>query len=321
MTEFLMLPPQTDITRAWAHRLRADVPEISVIVAETAEDAARAIVRADAAFGFLPPDLLARAQRLRWLQAPYAAPPPGYYHAELVAHPVVVTNTREIYNDHIAAHVMACILMFARNLVHYHRQQFAKTWDAAPLDTGVTHLPDSTLLIVGVGGIGTETARLAASFGMRVIGTDARRTDKPDYISELHRADALDELLPRADFVVLTVPHTPATEGFMHRARFQRMKRSAIFINIGRGMTTRLADLTAALQAGEIAGAALDVYEQEPLPRDHPLWDLPNVVLTPHISGYGPYLDDRRYEILRHNCRAFARGEPLLNLVDKANRF
>jgi phosphoglycerate dehydrogenase-like enzyme len=131
----------------------------------------------------------------------------------------------------------------------------------------------------------------------------------------------MDELLPRADFVILTVPHTPATEGFMHRARFQRMKRGAFFINIGRGMTTKLDDLVAALNAGEIAGAALDVFEQEPLPAEHPLWTMPNVLITPHMAGWGPYLDDRRYQIVLDNCRAFLGNKPLRNVVDKAAWF
>jgi phosphoglycerate dehydrogenase-like enzyme len=121
--------------------------------------------------------------------------------------------------------------------------------------------------------------------------------------------------------VILTVPHTPATEGFMHRARFQRMKPTAFFINIGRGMTTRLDDLVAALRAGEIAGAGLDVFEQEPLPADHPLWTLPGVLITPHTAGYGPYLDDRRFEILLDNCRRFLVGRPLRNVVDKSSWF
>ena len=120
-----------------------------------------------------------------------------------------------------------------------------------------------------------------------------------------------------ADFVVLTVPHTPATEGLMHRARFQRMRPTAFFINIGRGRTTRLNDLVEALRAGEIAGAGLDVFEQEPLPPDHPLWTLPNMLITPHVAGYGPYLDERRYQIIAANCRAFAAGRPLRNVVDK----
>ena len=140
-------------------------------------------------------------------------------------------------------------------------------------------------------------------------------------MSALYGADALDSLLPGADFVILTVPHTPATEGFMNRARFQRMKRTAFFINIGRGMTTRLDDLVAALKAGEIAGAGLDVFEQEPLPAEHPLWTMPGVLITPHTAGFGPYLDDRRYEILRDNCQRFLARQPLRNVVDKTSWF
>ncbi len=121
--------------------------------------------------------------------------------------------------------------------------------------------------------------------------------------------------------MVLTVPHTPATEGFFDRAKFRRMKRSAFFINIGRGMTTRLDDLVAALRAGEIAGAALDVFETEPLPPEHPLWLMPNVLITPHMAGYGPYLNERRYAIIRDNALAFATGGPMRNVVDKANWF
>ena len=121
--------------------------------------------------------------------------------------------------------------------------------------------------------------------------------------------------------MILTVPHTPETEGFMNRARFQRMKRSAFFINIGRGMTTRLDDLVAALEAGEIAGAGLDVFEQEPLPPDHPLWTMPGVLITPHTAGHGPYLDERRFDVLRENAKRFLAGEALRNIVDKSRWF
>src|SRR5512144_3202964 len=262
----LMLPPQSETTREWAKRLGAELPGLSIVVAEDLVQAARAIGRAEAAFGTMPAALLREAARLRWLQAPQAAPPAGYYYPELIAHPVAVTNFRGIYNDHIAAHIMAFVLAFARGLHDDLRHQLRREWHKRPLDTGVIHLAESTALIVGVGGIGAETARVASAFGMRVIGTDGRRRDLPPGLAELHRPDALDSLLPRADFVILTVPHTPATEGFMHRARFQRMKRSAFFINIGRGMTTKLDDLVATLNAGEIAGAALDVFEHEPLP-------------------------------------------------------
>ena len=317
----VMLPPQTATTRAWATRVADEAPGMAIVVAETTDEAANALVSADAAFGTLPPSLLREAGRLRWLQAPQAAPPAGYYYPELIAHQVVVTNFREIYNDHIGAHIMAFVLAFARDLHRYLPQQLRREWNPAPLDTGVVHLPRATALIVGVGGIGAEAARLAAAFGMRVIGVDARRRDNPAGVAEMHPAEALDGLLPRADFVILTVPHTPATEGFMNRARFRLMKRSAFFINIGRGMTTRLDDLVAALRAGEIAGAALDVFEQEPLPADHPLWTMDGVLITPHTAGFGPHLDERRFEILRDNCRRFAAGQPLRNVVDKASWF
>ncbi len=319
--KLLMLPPQRDLTRQWAKRLADIVPGMDIIVAEDNEAAAAAIVTADAAFGTLPPDLLAKAQRLRWLQAPQAAPPAGYYYPELIAHKLTVTNFREIFNDHISAHIMAFVLAFARGLHVLIPQQLRREWKPPALDHGVVSLPGATALIVGLGGIGAETARLLAAFGMRVLATDARRTDKPDSVAELHQAEALDRLLPEADFVILTVPHTPATEGFFKATKFALMKPSAFFINIGRGMTTKLDDLVAALRSGQIAGAALDVYEQEPLPAEHPLWGAPNVLLTPHTAGYGPHLDERRFQIIQDNCRAFVNGQPLRNVVDKANWF
>ncbi len=318
---FLMLPPQTDLTRQWARRLREAVPSMNLIVAEDTETAAAAIPTADAAFGTLPPDLLAKAQRLRWLQAPQAAPPAGYYYPELIAHSLTVTNFREIYNDHISAHILAFVLAFARGFHVFIPQQLRREWKKPPEDHGVVPLPGATALIVGLGGIGTETARLLAAFGMHVLAVDARRTDKPNSVAELHPPEALDEILPRADFVILTVPHTPATEGFFNRARFRLMKPTAFFINIGRGMTTRLDDLVAALNAGELAGAGLDVYEREPLPPDHPLWGMANVLLTPHMAGYGPHLNERRFQIMQDNCQAFAEGRALRNVVDKATWF
>jgi len=319
--KFVMLPPQTEVTRDWGSKLTEAMPEVRVVIAEDQATAEREIVDAEAAFGRLPREVLAKARRLRWLQAPQIAPPAGYYYPELIEHPIVVTNFREIFNDHISAHIMAFVLAFARGLHVFIPQQLRREWKKSRENSGVVHLPEATALIVGVGGIGAETARLAAAFGMTVLATDARRTTAPAGVAELHKPEALDTLLPRADFVILTVPHTPATEGFMHRARFQRMKRSAFFINIGRGMTTKLDDLVAALNAGEIAGAALDVFEQEPLPAEHPLWTMPNVLLTPHTAGWGPYLDDRRYQIMIDNCRAFLDGKPLRNIVDKASWF
>jgi phosphoglycerate dehydrogenase-like enzyme len=318
---FLMLPPQSALTREWARRLSGSVPGLKLVVAEDADEAAAAIVTADAAFGTLSADLLAMARRLRWLQAPQAAPPAGYYYPELVAHTLTVTNFREIYNDHISAHILAFVLAFARGLHVFIPQQLRREWKKPPSDEGVVPLPGSTALIVGLGGIGSETARLLAAFGVRVLAVDARRTEKPEHVAELHKPAALDAILPQADFVILTVPHTPATEGFFNAAKFRLMKKTAFFINIGRGMTTKLDDLVAALNAGAIAGAALDVYEQEPLPAEHPLWGMPNVLMTPHMAGYGPHLNERRFQIIEDNCKSFANGQPLRNVVDKSSWF
>jgi len=321
MPKLVFLPPQRDFTRGWAAAVVAQVPELRVVVAETPQEAGLEIADADAAFGAIPPELLKLASRLKWLQAPSIAPPAGYYSPELIAHPVTVTNFRGIFNDHIAAHIMAFVLAFARGLHRYFPQQVRHAWAPAPLDTGVVHLPESTALIVGVGGIGAEAAKLCAGFGMQVIGVDARLETRPTGVAELHKPAALDDVLPRADFVILTIPHTPETEGLMNAERFGRMQPSAFFINIGRGKTTRLHDLNAALRSGQLAGAGLDVFEDEPLPPDHPLWDAPNVLITPHTAGFGPYLDDRRQEIILDNARRFVRGEPLRNVVDKAHWF
>ena len=224
-TQFLMMPPQTDKTREWSARLAATLPQLEVVVAEDRAQAESAIATAESAFGTIPPVLLRQARRLRWLQAPQAAPPAGYYYPELIAHPVAITNFREIYNDHIGAHVMAFVLAFARGLQRYIPQQLRREWEKPAQNEGVVHLPEATALVVGVGGIGSEIARLAASFGIRVIGVDERRRDTPPGVAELHRADELDALLPQADFVILTVPHTPETEGFMNRARLDDSAR------------------------------------------------------------------------------------------------
>ena len=179
--KFVMLPPQTDTTRGWARRLAEAVPEVRVVVAEDADTAAREIVDAEAAFGWLGKELLSKATNLRWLQAPQAAPAAGYYYPELVSHPVSVTNFREIYNDHIGAHILAFVLAFARGLHVFIPQQLRREWKKSPLETGdVVHLPEATALIVGLGGIGAEAARLLAAFGVTVLATDARRTAAPE---------------------------------------------------------------------------------------------------------------------------------------------
>ena len=300
----------------WPDLLRREIPGIDVHLCPTVGEAMEVIGDADAAFGDIAPELLARAERLRWIACPQAGPPAGYYHQRLIDSAVTVTNTREIYNDHISAHIMAMLLAFARGLPSYIPQQLRGEWrPGAP----TVYLPEATAAVVGAGGIGGETARLCAQFGMTVLAVDPRLPAPTEGIAELHRPENLPAVLPRADFVIVTVPETPQTQGMFARPQFQAMKPTAFFINIGRGATVDLADLTDALQAGEIAGAGLDVFQVEPLPATHPLWTMPGVLLTPHVAGAGPYLEQRRTDLFLDNCRRFNAGRPLRNVVDKAN--
>ena len=321
--KFVFVPPHSAPINGWVQRLQDAIPDVEFVAPATEEETISEIANADAAFGTLSKDVLAAGKNLKWIQAPAAAPNAGYYYPELIAHQAQVTNFREIYNDHISTHILAVMLSFAKHLNIYRDQQNESNW--SPLGSPEYHssfLPEETVLIVGLGGIGTETARLCSAFGMKVIATDARRDSKPEFVDEMGSSEDLDRFLPLADWVVLTIPHTPSTEGLFNSSKFKLMKNSAIFINIGRGMTTKLDDLADALDGGEIAGAGLDVYEIEPLPVDHRLWSAPNTILTPHIAAQGgAHLEERRYEIISENIRHLLAGEPLRNVVDKANWF
>lgn len=313
----LMTPPINQGLRDWARRLLADVPGLDVVVAEDDAAAEEALGRAEAVYGWVSPGMLPAATKLRWLQSPFAAPFAGYYYPELIDHPMTVTNARGIYSDHISHHIMMFMLALSRGLPYWVAAQRENTWDSRARKHDYVSLPGSTVLIVGVGGIGAETARLCTAFGAKVIGVDPR--PEHDCPAEMHAPGELDSLLPSADFVVTTAPHTPETEFMWNADRFRCMKTSAYFINIGRGMTCRLDDLTAALAGGEIAGAGLDVFEIEPLPADHPLWHMDNVLITPHVAtGGAADIAERRYALLKDNARRFVAGEPLSNVVDKA---
>lgn len=315
----VLLPPQRASAAGWAERLTKDVPGLTVLSPDE-PNVAEALRTADAAYGVLPAELLAATTRLRWLQAPQAGPPPGFYHPELVAHPVQVTNMRATYTDHVAEHTLAMVLALTRGLPQYVQDQQHAAWNPNWEPTAVVPLSETTALVIGVGAVGAEVGRLLAAFGTKVIGVDARRSEAPGF-AEVLPVDALDEQLPTADLVILTVPHTPDTEGMVNRQFLQRCKRSALFVNVGRGPTVRLDDLDAALAAGELRGAALDVFEIEPLPAEHPLWHRPGVLLTPHVAGAGPHTDERRYAVLVENCRRFVAGQELINVVDKTKWF
>jgi phosphoglycerate dehydrogenase-like enzyme len=315
--KIVLLPPY--VGEDWPEKIERIIPGAVVKAFQDPGDARADIEDADAAYGTVPPDLFARAKKLRWIAAPLAGLGGDWFYDELVRSDVVVTNMRGIYNEHLAAHIMGFVLAFARRFDQYLPQQAERTWRRAQ---PVIDLPSTTALIVGVGGAGAEASRLCAAFGMHVVGVDPRITAPSEGMTELVTPDHLDERLGEADFVILTTPETPETRGMFDAGRFARMKRGAYFINIGRGPCVVTDDLVAALHSGQIAGAGLDVVTPEPLPPDHPLWTMPGVLITPHTAIYGaPHQQDRREAIFLENCRRFVAGEPLLNMVDKRRWF
>ena len=304
--------PHPDVLETWATELCAEFESLEVVIAVTDEEILQQLGDADGAYGVLPGGW--HAPQLRWLQAPMANPPLGYFTPELAAHPVVVTNMRGVYNDHIATHVMAFPLSFARGLPQYARDQRNREYrrGVAP----VLHLADSTVLFIGAGGVAHQAARYLQPWGPRVVAVDARpESTSGGAIDAVFAADDLEAQLPLADAVVMTVPHTSDSEGMLGRRQFGLMKPTAVFINIGRGMTVVLDDLVDALEAGELAGAGLDVFDQEPLPPDHRIWTMPNVLITPHVAMVGPDIDRRRFELIADNCRRLLTGEPLQYVV------
>jgi phosphoglycerate dehydrogenase-like enzyme len=189
------------------------------------------------------------------------------------------------------------------------------------MDRAHQHLSDCTLGVVGVGSIGSEVLRRASAFGMRLLGVDPIHRSVPGLLDDVWPVDRLSGLLGQSDYVVIAAPHTPETEKLFRRSVIQQMKRTGILINIGRGAIVDLTDLRASLEAGEIAGAALDVCEVEPLPADHPLWRMPNVIITPHVAAASPHIAERHLETLLENIRRFVRDEPPATVVDKRKWF
>ncbi|MBI92550.1 MAG: hydroxyacid dehydrogenase [Gemmatimonadaceae bacterium] len=319
--KFVFLPPASDRHRQWAEAIRAALPDLDVSVCPDRAVALGELAEARGAFGTLDAELLAAASELQWLAAPAAGPRPQFYFPELVSSDVTVTNIRGIYSDHISTQIMSYVLAFARGLHVYIPLQVEGVWAQGEQRANTIFLPEATAVVIGVGGIGAETARHLDHFGVHVIGVDPRVESPPPGVRELIRPDALDDHIGRGDFVIMTAPQTPSTQGMMNAALIGKMKQTAILINIGRGSNVNLDDLADALDEGRIGGAALDVFETEPLPADHRLWKAPNFLLTPHMAGDGPYLDDRRRDLLIENCRRLRDGEELLNIVDKANWF
>ncbi len=307
--------------------------QLNIVNCESLEQAEAEIGDADGFYGKMLPDLLAAARQLQWVQSPTASLE-HYLFPALIQHPCQLTNMRGLFYDVIADHVFTYILMFARRMHIYMAQQYESNWspvggetgradysvgpgNVTPMDHQHQQLADSTLGILGMGSIGREIARYGKQLGMTVIGVDPY-SEPPKYVDTFGGLTDLDEMLSSSDFVVIAAPHTPETEGLFNLEVMGKMKSSAFLINIGRGVIIPLDDLVTALNADLIAGAALDVFEIEPLPEDHPLWKMPNVIITPHIAACTPKVSERHLEVLLGNIRRFANDESLLNVVNKS---
>ena len=295
----------------WMGRIR----EIGMETHEAESEAAALdlIGDADAYYGRMTPALLSAGKKLRWIQATSAGLD-GYYFPELHESQVTVTNLRGIYSDVIAEHVFALLLSLARGIPEYFRSQLEGRWEKKHVP--VIHVAGTTLGVLGLGGIGLAVAERGHAFGMRVLALDPAPKGRPDYVERIYGVDELHAMLGEVDFFVLCAPHTGETDRMIDAAALRAMKPSAIFINIGRGKVVDLAALTRALMNGELAGAGLDVFEEEPLAEGHPLWGMGNVMITPHVAAHSDRIEERRIGLIAENVRRFRDGEPLLNVVD-----
>ncbi|MBD3645470.1 D-2-hydroxyacid dehydrogenase [Alcanivorax sp.] len=225
---------------------------------------------------------------------------------------IVVTNARGIFDRGIAEYVLGALLLFAKDTLTNLALQAENRWQHR--ETRL--LKGSRALIVGAGSIGREVATVLRAMGMEVIGT-ARRARQDSAFDRVHRQQDLPALLGDADYVVITAPLTPDTEGLFDAAQFRRMKPGAILVNVGRGAIVSTDALFQALQTGRLGGAALDVFEQEPLPADHPLWDQPNVMLSAHMAGDFIGWRAALGQQFVDNFHRWRRGQPLINPVNK----
>lgn len=287
--------------------------DIEVVTVDSETSAIDAIEHADAFYGRLTPNILSAGKQLKWVQATSAGLD-GYFFPELRTSDVVLTNLRGIYSDVIADHVFAFILTLARGMHVYTQHQLAGQWQKG---ADVIHLGGKVLGIIGLGGIGLEVAKRGHAFGMTVMAVDPAPKDRPDYVAEVFDPKDVMRLLTQADFVVICVPHTGETEYLIDRNALEQMKNTAVLVNIGRGKVVDLTALTEVIQAGQLGGAGLDVFETEPLPEGHALWSMPQVVITPHVAGISPEVPKRRMRVIVENVRRFVAGEGLLNVVDK----
>ena len=298
-----------------------DIEGVEYVIASTEEEAIRMAADIDATIDICGAPFIEAAPKLRWVQM-LSTGVNGVPFDLLQERGIVLTNAGA-YGPNMADHTMAFMLMLSRQIPQILRRQVKERWlkkDTAIPDPG--ELDGQTLLIIGLGGIGLETAKRAAAFGMRIIAT-RRHIDRPapDYVHELHPIEALDDLLPRADWINVSVPYTADTTDLIGDREFGLMRDGVHMLCLARGGIINTDALLRALDSGKVAGAGLDVTDPEPLPDDHPLWDYPNVVITPHSSGLSEAAFRRLGELVAYNAQRFLLRQPLHNIVDLELRY
>jgi phosphoglycerate dehydrogenase-like enzyme len=260
---------------------------------------------------------VAALPRLRWVHATSAGAGEVVRTAKLPAEAlerVTITTSSGVHAIPLAEFAILGLLAIAKDLPRFAEDQRARAWPE--LRRPLRELDGQTLFLVGLGEIGRETARLAKAFGMRTVGIRRSQKPPPEYVDEVHGPDRLAELACRADAMVVSLPLTEETAGMIDRVVIERLPPSCIFVNVGRGGVVDEPALIEALQEGRIAGAVLDVFATEPLPPDSPLWDLPNVLVTPHAVALSARENERIVELFVTNLRRYLDGEPLAKVVE-----
>lgn len=292
---------------------------VEVTIARNREEY-RALLRdAEVAYGDINAADLDSAPRLKWVQ--WGSAGVDGMAAAVKSHPVVVTNCARIFAPGISETGMGMLLCLTRGISRHYIPQFAKRqWKPVGTPKSADHveLAGRTMAIVGMGGIGCAMARRARyGFDMKVVGTDAKAMPKPEYVDELHSPEYFAEMVSRADVLVSAAPQTPKTLRMFNEPVFRSMKKTSYFLALSRGTLFDDMALVKALREGWIAGAGLDVFPREPPPAEHPIYDLPNVVMTAHTSGWSPDRQVRLIGLFAENVRRYAAGLPLINVVDK----
>jgi len=277
------------------------------------------IVDADAFIGNITSADVRAGKKLKWVGAMSAGvenllfPKDGS--SDLRDSGITLTNNKIVQGPEIADHALAMLLMLSRNLYALYRNDQQEIWN--PRSFHGIELNGKTAVVVGVGGIGTQIAVRANAFGMTVIGVDPQ--DKPflPFLKSVVKPDQFDDVLPQADVVFISAPDTPKSHKMMGAHQFELMKKNSYFIAVSRGGIYDMNGLVKALDEKRLAGAGVDVTDPEPLPKGHPLWKFPNVVITPHIAGRSDQDAERMVGTIKENIRRFVEGKPLINVVDK----